>query len=171
MINNIVLLITAIIATIHILMYRKELNKSQVIEVYLLYFLFSGVGIIGAISSIGHIFYSDQVARMIGWPSGNPFQFEVGLHDGAWALLGFLCLYFRKIWFWTATVIGWSFFLLGAAYGHIREMIISGNYAPYNAGMILPDILVPIILIILLILKFRAKYIKEMSRKAQHDER
>jgi hypothetical protein len=27
----------------------------------------------------GHVFISDSVAESIGWPTGNPFQLEVGL--------------------------------------------------------------------------------------------
>ncbi len=61
---------------------------------------------------------ADEAAKMIGWPAGNPFQFEVGLHDGAWGLLGFLCVFIGG-GFWVATALGWSFFLLGAAYGHV----------------------------------------------------
>jgi hypothetical protein len=30
---------------------------------------------------------------MISWPPGNPFQFEVGVHDGACGVLGFLCIW------------------------------------------------------------------------------
>jgi hypothetical protein len=36
---------------------------------------------------------------MIGWPPGNPFQFEVGVHDGAWGVLGFLCIWIGGL-FW-----------------------------------------------------------------------
>lgn len=154
MINNLILLITAILATIHITIKRKVLNKGQIIDLYLLYFLVGGVGIIGGIGFIGHVFYPNQVARMIGWPLGSPFQLEVGFHDGAWALLGFLCLYFRGN-FWTATAIGWSFFMLGATYGHIKQTIVHGNFEPYNYGIILPDFLVPLILLTLLVLKYR----------------
>src|SRR5262249_51982096 len=39
---------------------------------------------------IPRVFFPDQTARSIGWPTGSPFQFEVGLHDGAWGVLGFL---------------------------------------------------------------------------------
>lgn len=154
MINNLILLLTAIIVTIHIMIKRKILNKGQIIDLYLLYFLVGGVGIIGGIGFIGHVFFANEVARMIGWPTGSPFQFEVGCHDGAWALLGFLCLYYRDN-FWTATAVGWSFFLLGATYGHIKQTIVSGNFEPYNYGMILPDFLVPVILLMLIVMRHR----------------
>ncbi len=155
MINNVILLITAILATLHVILRRKTLTKKATIDLYFLYFLVGGVGVIGAIGFIGHVFFANDVARMIGWPVGSPFQFEVGFHDGAWALLGFLCIYFRGN-FWTATAIGWSFFMLGATFGHIRQTVIAGNFEPYNYGMILPDFLIPFILLTFLALRYRA---------------
>jgi hypothetical protein len=153
MINNIILAFAAIVATIHVLLSHKQLDKAQIVDIYFLYFLIFGVGIIGGIGFVGHVFFPGQMAQMIGWPTGSPFQFEVGFHDGAWALLGFLCFFIRGN-FWAATAIGWSFFMLGAAYGHIQQLMMSGNYAPYNVGTILPDILVPVILITLLLLHY-----------------
>jgi hypothetical protein len=112
------------------------------------------VGIVGSIGFIGHIFYADEVAKMIGWLPGSPFQREVGFNDGAWGLLGFLSLYFRDK-FWLATGLGWSFFMIGADYGHIKEMVINNNFAPYNSGIIFSDTLIPLILLILLYIKFK----------------
>lgn len=111
------------------------------------------VGIVGGLAFIAHIFYGDEIAKMIGWPSGSPFQHVVGVHDGAWALLGFLSIYFRDK-FWLATGLGWSFFMIGADYVHIKEIIINNNYASYNAGIIFYATLTPLILLILLYIKF-----------------
>ncbi len=156
MLNNIIILLAALIATIHIFIRRNTLTKSSIINLYLLYFLVAGVGIVGGIGFIGHVFFANQIAEMIGWPTGSPFQFEVGFHDGAWALLGFLCIFIRGN-FWLATGIGWSFFMFGAAYGHIREAVLNGNFAPYNTGIILPDLLIPVLLLSLLFLQHRYK--------------
>src|SRR6185369_15461140 len=60
----------------------------------------------------------DRAAELIGWPPGSPFQLEVGFHDGAWGLLGFLSICIGGS-FWLATGLGWSFFMLGATYGHL----------------------------------------------------
>jgi hypothetical protein len=75
---------------------------------------------------IPHVFFPDQTAESIGWPTGSPFQFEVGVHDGAWGVLGFLCIWIGGL-FWLATGLGWSLFMLGATYGHIRETVIKGG--------------------------------------------
>lgn len=152
MINNILILISIILAVIHHLIKRKSYSKIQVVDLYLVYFLFFTVGLVGLIGFISHVFYPEITAKMIGWPN-SPFQFEVGFHDGAWGLLGILSIWLRNK-FWLATGLGWSFFMLGATYIHIAEMISHGNFAPYNAGIILPDLLIPVILLILLYLKF-----------------
>ena len=154
MINNVILIITILLASIHALCRRKSLRKKDLVDLYLIYIFVGCVGIIGSIGFIGHVFYAKQVAHMIGWPIGSPFQFEVGCHDGAWALLGFLCLYFRDH-FWTATGIGWSFFLLGATYGHIKQTVLMHDYSSYNYAIIFSDFLTPVVLITLLIIRAR----------------
>ena len=46
--------------------------------------------------------------------------------------------------FWLATAIGWSFFMFGAAWGHVQQIIVEGNYAPYNFFPVITDTLIPI---------------------------
>ena len=82
------------------------------------------VGVIGLpLGFIPHVFFADETARAIGWPTGSPFQFEVGVHDGACGVLGFLCIWIGGT-FWLATGLGWALFMLGATYGHIRETVL-----------------------------------------------
>lgn len=156
MLNNIILIIATLLATIHVYRHRQTMKQTDIINTFLLYYLVAGVGVVGTIGFISHVFFANQTAEMIGWPIGSPFQFEVGLHDGAWGLLGFLCIFIRGN-FWDATGIGWSFFMLGAAYGHIYQMIVHHNDAPYNAGIIIPDLLIPVILLSLLTLRYHAR--------------
>ena len=109
------------------------------------------VGIGSIWTFMGHVFMADMVAAMIGWPAGSPFQFEVGIANLSYGILGLLCWKFRDN-FWTATIIALSTFYLGAAYGHIINIMQTGNMAPGNAGFALyADILVPIVLICLLV--------------------
>ena len=56
--------------------------------------------------------------------------------------------------FWLATGIGWSFFMLGAAYGHLQDTILHANYAPNNFLMIFVDSLIAVMLLGLLALKY-----------------
>lgn len=108
------------------------------------------VGVPGIVGFSGHVFAADQVAESIGWPKGNPFQFEVGIANLSYGVLGIACSWIHGN-FWTATVIGYSVFLWGAAIGHVRQMVQEKNFAPGNAGAVFwLDILVPAALYVLL---------------------
>lgn len=142
--------ITAVVVILLLLKNKKSLNTNKIIEIFLLPILVVMVGIGSVWTFLGHTFMAAQVAASIGWPAGNPFQFEVACANLTFGVLGILCWKFRDN-FWTATVIGYAVFMWGAAYGHIMDMINFQNYAPGNAGAPLYiDIIMPIILIILL---------------------
>ena len=91
-----------------------------------------GVGTIWA--AIFHLAFPALAAHYIGWKT-SPFQFEVGTADLAFGIVGILA-FWSGIGFKTATVIAISVFLLGDAWGHIRQMVMSGNFAPGNAGLV-----------------------------------
>ena len=91
------------------------------------------------------------------------FQLEVGFHDGAWGILGFLCIWIGGL-FWLATGLGWSFFMLGATYGHIRETVIRGDYAPYNFFTIFSDGFIGIWILVLLYLYGVGRFRKKGTR-------
>ena len=139
----------------HLSLSRSPKTRRRVIYLLLLYALVFDVGIVGLIFGfIPHVFFADQAAEVIGWAPGSPFQFEVGFHDGAWGLLGFLCIWIGGS-FWLATGLGWSFFMIGATYGHIDQTLREGNYAPYNFLPIFTDGFIAIWLLILLYLHYR----------------
>ena len=64
------------------------------------------------ISGIGHVFFGDFIAPVIGWDP-SPFETEVGFHDIAWGLLAILAVKIRDT-FCHAVVLGWSFFMICA---------------------------------------------------------
>lgn len=125
--------------------------RTAVIETILFYFIVFLIGLSGLYGFMGHAFNPDHVAKYIGWPAGNPFQWEVAVSNLSHAVLGFLCIWIRGA-FWTATVIVSAVWLLGCAYGHVREMVKNRNFAPGNAGPpFYSDIIKPLVLIGLLI--------------------
>lgn len=139
MIDWIVALIGVLLPLIHLSLSSKPRTRERVIYILLLYALVLDVGVIGLLLGfIPHVFFPNEAAHLIGWPSGSPFQFEVGVHDGAWGMLGFLSLWIDGS-FWIAVALGWSFFMFGATYGHIHQTLLKGNYAPYNFLMIFSD--------------------------------
>ena len=73
-----------------------------------------------------------MTARFIGW-ADSPFQAEVGFASLGFAVVGFLA--FRGSFdLRLAAVVGPALFLLGAAGGHLYQMVAAGNFAPGNAG-------------------------------------
>jgi hypothetical protein len=156
MIGLIIALLSVLLPLAHLGLSRQPRTRARVIHLLLLYALVLDVGVIGFFFGfIPHVFFANEAAKLIGWPPGSPFQFEVGFHDGAWGLLGFLCLWIGGS-FWLATGLGWSFFMLGATYGHVHQTVSEGNYAPYNFLTIFSDGFIAIWLLVLLYLYYRA---------------
>ena len=138
--------LTIVGAVLHIL-----IAKTPIIYTFLLYFFVISIGANGITAFFGHAFRSNEIAKYIGWPAGNPFQFEVACASLGIGTLGILCIWFRGN-FWLATAIVHSIFVLGAGVGHIREMVKNKNFAPGNAGAPLySDFLKPLVLWSLLI--------------------
>ena len=129
-------------------------TRGQLIEVLFAYFLLFSIGISYFYNFVMHVFFGEMAARFIGW-ANSPFQNEVGFASLGFSVVGFLA--FRgDIGLRTAAVVGPSIFLLGAAGGHIYQMITAHNFAPGNAGVIFwTDILLPVIGFALLTLQKR----------------
>lgn len=146
---------------------KKEKTRERLISLLLLYSLIFHVGVQGFfLGLIPHVFFADKIAESIGWQKGSPFQFEVGVHDGAWGLLGFLSIWIGGT-FWYATGIGWAFFMLGAAYGHLRETILKGNYEIYNFYMIFIDAFIALYLLLLIYMHYKISRSKVSEQKFQ----
>jgi hypothetical protein len=164
MIGIIVALLSVLFRLLHLGLSRSAWTRGRVIRVLLLYALVLDVGVIGFVFGfIPHVFFADQAARLIGWPPGSPFQFEVGVHDGAWGLLGFLSLWIGGS-FWIATGLGWSVFMLGATYGHLHQTLGEGNYASYNFLTIFSDGFIAVWLLVLLYLYYRWEGLREQDQ-------
>ncbi|MGH6749332.1 MAG: DUF6790 family protein [Methyloceanibacter sp.] len=156
MIGIAIAVLSVVLPVLHLFVSKVPRTKLRVIHILLLYALVLGVGVIGLpLGFIPHVFFANETARAIGWPTGSPFQFEVGVHDGAWGVLGFLCIWIGGT-FWLATGLGWALFMLGATYGHIRDTVLEGNYAPYNFLTIFSDGFIALWLLVLLWLYWRA---------------
>jgi hypothetical protein len=132
---------------------KRPVSLMRVVEVLLLYLLVFCAGLGGLMAFLGHTFKAQEIALKIGWQP-SPFQFEVAVADLAFGVLGILCIWQRR-GFWTATGIGYAVFLLGCGYGHVREMTLHGNFAPYNAGPVLwvNDLAVPVVILLLLLVR------------------
>ena len=152
---NLTFLVLGLIAAAISLWRRpRPLSPSFVVEDLFAYYLLFTVGIAQFYNFVFHVFFGDMAAEFIGWKP-SPFQTELGFASLGFSVIGFLA--FRgALRVRAAAVAGTSCFLLGAAGVHINQMIVAGNFAPGNAGVIFyTDIGLPIIGFALLWLQHR----------------
>jgi hypothetical protein len=129
--------------------YRRGSGRTSLSAELTKWLLFFPIGLQGLWAFLGHVFFAQQSAAAIGWQT-SPFQYEVGIANLGIGIVGVLAA-FREVGFQTATALIASTFLLGAGIGHIRQILIAGDFAPDNAGPILfTDIGVPVVLLIAL---------------------
>ena len=102
--------VALVLPLIHLWISPIQRGRGDIVRLLLLYALLLDVGVIGFfLGFVPHVLFADAAAQLIGWPTGSPFQFEVGIHDGAWGVLGLLCTWIGGT-FWLATGLGWSLF-------------------------------------------------------------
>lgn len=132
----------------------KPLSRPVIVEALFSYYLLFTVGINNLVNFVFHVFFGDLAAEFIGW-SQSPFQAEVGFASLGIGIAGVIA--FRaSLPFRAATLIPPVTFSLGAAGGHIYQMIVAHNFSPGNVGTVLPiDIVIPVVGLILLWLSYR----------------
>jgi hypothetical protein len=121
----------------------KPLPQGAVVEALLSNYLLFPIGLSFLLNFVFHTFFGEMAAKFIGW-ADSPFQLEVGFASLGFALVGLLAFkgsYGLRI----GAVVGPAAFLLGAAGGHIYQMIAAHNFAPGNAGAVFwMDIVTPL---------------------------
>ena len=118
-------------------------TRANVAEELLAYFILFTIAIAYFYNFVFHVF-GDLAASFIGW-ANSPFQAEVGYASLGFAAVG-LIAFKGNCMVRLASILGPAMFQWGAAIGHIRDMLATGNMAPGNAGVMLySDILLPII--------------------------
>lgn len=138
-------------------------EPAAIVEKLLFWFLFFAIGLSNLVNFVFHDFMGPMTARYIGWPD-SPFQFEVGTASLGFAFVGFLAP-FRSFDMRLAAVLGPAVFLLGAALGHLYQMVTKADFAPGNAGLVFwMDLAVPLIGFVLLGLQWRYE-----SQRATND--
>jgi hypothetical protein len=147
-------IIGLIAAGISLLKKPRPLRISEVAEAFLSYHLLFAIGINNLINFVFHVFFGDVAAKFIGWEN-SPFQAEVGFASLGVGIAGVLA-FKASLPFRFATLIPPWCFSLGAAGGHIYQMIVAHNFSPGNVGLVLPiDILMPIVGFVFLWLSYK----------------
>jgi len=133
---------------------RRPLGPSGVIEKLLAWHVFWVIGVGYLYNFVMHGFFGRMSAAFIGW-ADSPFQFEVATASLGFAVVGFIAA-FRSFDLRLAAIVGPALFTLGAAVGHVHQMITEHNFAPGNAGVIFyMDIIIPLFGLLLLGLQYR----------------
>lgn len=118
-------------------------SRAVIGERMLAYYVLFPVGCLYFVNFIYHVFFGAMSARFIGW-ADSPFQTELGFASLGFSLVGFLAWrggYQLRL----AAVVGPAIFMLGAAAGHIYQMIAHDNYAVGNSGLLLwMDVIIPL---------------------------
>lgn len=130
---------------------KKGAPFAEIMLVHQLFFL----GIAMVISFYGQVFMSEEIAKQIGWVS-NGFQKEIGMVSLGIGVCGLLSVRFRGM-FWAPIIIIYSVFTVGSAINHIFEMITLNNFNVLNTLIVLPDLMIPVTMIILGLMVYRKK--------------
>jgi Family of unknown function (DUF6790) len=148
------LVIGLIFSIIAIARRRQPVGSPLIVEKLLSWHVFWAIGVLYLYNFIMHGFFGAMSARFIGWED-SPFQFEVATASLGFAAVGFLAA-FRSFDLRLAAIVGPSLFMLGAAVGHVYQMVTAHNFAPGNAGIIFyMDIIIPLFGFLLLWLQHR----------------
>lgn len=135
-----------LLATAHILLDRQTRTTAQRIELFIVYLLAISVGANGLGGAFGHLFLSDLIAEGVGWPTGSPFQLEMGFANLLVGVLGIMAIN-RRDGFRTAAIIATTILGAGATSVHIMDIAATGNLSPGNTIINLSNLLDPTLLI------------------------
>jgi hypothetical protein len=137
------LVISLIAAALAIARAPRPVSSAVVVDELLAWYVLFNIGVMYLVNFAFHVFFGQIAAAFIGW-ADSPFQFEVGTASLGFSVAGFVAAFAsfdRRL----VAVIGLSIFTLGAAVGHVQQMITAHNFAPGNAGIIFYlDILIPL---------------------------
>lgn len=139
-------LLPLLLATAHSLLDRQAQTPARRIELFTLYLLAISVGANGLGGAFGHLFLSDLIAEGVGWPTGSPFQLEMGFANLLVGVLGLMAIN-RRDGFRTATIIATTILGVGATIVHLMDIAAAGNLAPGNTLQNVGNLLDPVLLI------------------------
>jgi len=127
------LVVALVFALANLALRPKPHTGAHMTNVFLRWYLFWAIGVSLIYNAVMHIAFGGVAAAFIGWPD-SPFQAEVGFASLGFGVVAIIAA-FGSPGMRIAAVLGPAIFLLGDAGGHIRQMMLTGDYAPGNAGI------------------------------------
>jgi hypothetical protein len=151
------LVIGLVFSAIALALAPKPLKAPVIVEKLIAWYVFWAIGVDNLYNFVMHSFFGKMSAHFIGW-ADSPFQFEVATASLGFAIVAFIAA-FRSFDLRLAATIAPGVFTLGAAAGHIFQMVTAKNFSPGNAGVIFyMDIIVPLFGFVLLWLVYRFQH-------------
>lgn len=140
---------------------KQDRTGSKILEIILLYQIVFSIGMTSFLAFIGMTFLPEYVAQFTNWPA-CPFEQQLANVNLAFWVLGMMAIYYRG-YFWLATIVGFSVWILGDGIHHLYLAIVENNLSPGNIGVPLwTDFVVPIVLLILLYFYMKVDYGKKI---------
>ncbi len=146
---------------IHLILSKKRRSVEFKMQLLVMYFLVFIIGFQSFLSFMAHTFFANQTADLLGWAKNSPFQWEVGIANLAFSLMGFLSIWLKRE-FWVGLILGFTLWLWGDAIAHIRQMITLKDYSlNTSSSFFYSDLVGPLVLILSYI--FYIKSIEEVK--------
>jgi hypothetical protein len=135
-------------AAIHVASLTATPSAEAIGSIGLLWLAAVFYGAVTLLAGLQHLLTPDRVAKHIGWPTGSGFQREL-----AWAEIGIGVAGMLAPWLGPRYALGpciaGAILYLGAAVGHVQELVKQKNLSPGNAGPVLyVDVLAPLLTIV-----------------------
>lgn len=141
---TVVCLLTSVFLSIASYAVHKDCVRAN--KVLIKYMMLLSIGLAGIWGFYYHAFKPIMAAEFIGWKN-SPFQFEVAVANLGMGLAGIIG-FFRTVEFAFSTWVFTASFLWGASWGHVKQVIETGNMAAGNAGPIFyTDLLIPAVML------------------------
>lgn len=139
-------IIGLIVAAVRIARHKGHRDAALVSGLLLNAFILWAIGVGQAVNFIMHSVFGQFAAESIGWQQ-SPFQLELAFASLGMAVIAFIVhgsrhQFSAKVAVVTASAI----FGLGAAGGHVFQMIVNDDYAANNTGLLLAtDIIISLV--------------------------
>ncbi|MFF2051829.1 DUF6790 family protein [Leifsonia sp. NPDC058194] len=126
-----------IVALVRVLAHRGPRSAEFVSGTFLNSFVIWGVGVAQTVNFVMHSVFGDYAAKTIGWAQ-SPFQWELAVSSLGVGVMAFILgRRMAPLIGKAAVVIATVIFGLGAAGGHVYQMIANHDYAANNTGLLL----------------------------------
>lgn len=128
---------------------KEERTQARMSELMLLYQIVFSLGLTSIMAFVGLTFMPEYIAALTNWPS-CPFEQQLANVNLGYGILGVLSIWFRG-YFWVATIIGFSVWIIGDGFQHLYHALFRGNLSDGNVGVPLyTDFIIPVLLLFLL---------------------